>query len=577
MQHDAISTSQQPLLPCLQQRFCLRAPADGLLQFNPVHAEYCAIICNLLEGSNAPRLFQLLEVALRTPQLQGTRIQELISQLPGPLPMLHAVASSPAGARALLSVTTSAVKRQQTACIVLAALIQARGELVQAAAGVVNAVPGAMGQTAAEEVLASPRIVVWRAHEEGKDLAQWAGQLIVRALALLDPVLSPLAAYLAATQLPPGQDSKAWAVEVLLSQSRTLACSTDQGMAWYRDLLVVCTPQRLGILQELSAGLALHQAAAAHKQAAKLVRGASDAAAEVEHLSQQLQGMWLESTGLPPAGLSSEDRELLAAGRYLEERLHEPEAASSSSSSSGSSSRGAAPASPRLPYILQRMCDMGLFQENEVLAAGDPAAWSSALGPTSEEDLRVASTALLAACKAAGAVAQLPGLLQQLKPLVRGQAWGQALFTAATAACFNLRHLQAYCDFTADLALLLAPLLAVLLPVEQASELQRLAATITRNTKYDAALTPATTARVLGLLGHVVAPGAPGCSYPGCCNMGGRSEAEMASLVCSKCGGARYCCREHQVAHWKAGHKEVCKATQAAAKQARHSAAKGGA
>jgi hypothetical protein len=29
----------------------------------------------------------------------------------------------------------------------------------------------------------------------------------------------------------------------------------------------------------------------------------------------------------------------------------------------------------------------------------------------------------------------------------------------------------------------------------------------------------------------------------------------------------RYCCREHQVAHWKAGHKEVCQAAQAAAQQ----------
>jgi hypothetical protein len=80
-------------------------------------------------------------------------------------------------------------------------------------------------------------------------------------------------------------------------------------------------------------------------------------------------------------------------------------------------------------------------------------------------------------------------------------------------------------------------------------------------------------AQVLGLLGHVVAPGAPGCSNPGCCNMAGRSEAELPLQVCSKCRGARYCCREHQVAHWKAGHKEVCRAAQAAAQQVQHGAA----
>ncbi len=29
--------------------------------------------------------------------------------------------------------------------------------------------------------------------------------------------------------------------------------------------------------------------------------------------------------------------------------------------------------------------------------------------------------------------------------------------------------------------------------------------------------------------------------------------------LCSRCGGAAYCCKEHQVAHWRAGHKKECK------------------
>jgi hypothetical protein len=114
----------------------------------------------------------------------------------------------------------------------------------------------------------------------------------------------------------------------------------------------------------------------------------------------------------------------------------------------------------------------------------------------------------------------------------------------------------------------------VLLPAQQAAELQETAAEVQRDEVTNrAVLTPATSARVLGLLGHVVAPGAPGCSYLGCCNLEGRSEAELRVQVCTSCRGARYCCREHQVAHWKTGHKEVCQAAQAAVKQVRQSTA----
>jgi len=206
-----------------------------------------------------------------------------------------------------------------------------------------------------------------------------------------------------------------------------------------------------------------------------------------------------------------------------------------------------------------------------VLAAGDPTRWSTALGPTSEADLRVASTALLAACKAAGAVAQLPVLVEQLQGIMAQQSWAQE-----TAGELNAADVTASCGLVADWALLLAPLLAVLLPAQQAAELMEAAAGAQSDeVTHRAVRTPPNIARVLGLLGHVAAPGAPGCSHPGCCNLEGRSEGELPTLVCSKCRGARYCCREHQVAHWKAGHKEVCLAAQAAAQQVQQSMAPG--
>ncbi|PNH11958.1 hypothetical protein TSOC_001164 [Tetrabaena socialis] len=50
------------------------------------------------------------------------------------------------------------------------------------------------------------------------------------------------------------------------------------------------------------------------------------------------------------------------------------------------------------------------------------------------------------------------------------------------------------------------------------------------------------------------------CSHPGCISLAGDSEAEAeAGLVeCGRCGAARYCCADCQVAHWRAGHREAC-------------------
>ncbi|KAG2491768.1 hypothetical protein HYH03_009929 [Edaphochlamys debaryana] len=50
----------------------------------------------------------------------------------------------------------------------------------------------------------------------------------------------------------------------------------------------------------------------------------------------------------------------------------------------------------------------------------------------------------------------------------------------------------------------------------------------------------------------------PACSNPACASLAGDSEAGLRRQQCGRCGRASYCCRECQVAHWKAGHKEAC-------------------
>ncbi|KAG2500474.1 hypothetical protein HYH03_002040 [Edaphochlamys debaryana] len=57
------------------------------------------------------------------------------------------------------------------------------------------------------------------------------------------------------------------------------------------------------------------------------------------------------------------------------------------------------------------------------------------------------------------------------------------------------------------------------------------------------------------------------CSYPGCANLAGPSEAALPLKACGGgCrGAARYCSRECQQAHWREGHREPCQAAAAAA------------
>jgi hypothetical protein len=58
------------------------------------------------------------------------------------------------------------------------------------------------------------------------------------------------------------------------------------------------------------------------------------------------------------------------------------------------------------------------------------------------------------------------------------------------------------------------------------------------------------------------------CNNPGCTSMSKVSELQLGSS-CSGCRAATYCSKECQGAHWKMGHKEVCKRITKAAAAAR--------
>jgi uncharacterized membrane protein YgcG len=510
--------------------------------------------------------------------------------LPHFLPLLHVMAGTPEGSSALLSAVTAVVKRQQVANCALAALIEKGGQVMPAAAGVMAAIPGPAGKAMAQLLVEDTSRAVTEAIDQGLLLAEAASHLMARATAMTDPVLAPLAGYLAATQLPPGQVSRPWAVVAAVTWVMAYAGVKELGYST-SHLLKPGSAQVEAFKEAMEAALAQQHAAAVSKQATQLVKMAGGGAAEAEQLAQQLQRMWLGPDVDVPTGLSGAEGEGPAAGEASAAGPGTTRSSSGGGSSSGSggsnsdgsgsgggggqtgcSSHGSAAKQGhwvKVPEILTDLCNRGAFNLPEVLAAGDPSQWSSALGPTTEEDLRVASTALLAACKAAGAVAQLPGLLKQLQPIMTHQPWGRAMAHGAWGQRIGQpTTMGAFVDLDAW-ATPLTPLLARLLPAQQAAELQKLAAAAQGDIVPGRDMTD----RVLSLLGHVVAPGAPGCSYPGCCNLEGRSEAELPTQVCSQCKGARYCCREHQLAHWKAGHKEGCKAAQAAAQQVHSMAA----
>ncbi|KAG2487473.1 hypothetical protein HYH03_013895 [Edaphochlamys debaryana] len=51
----------------------------------------------------------------------------------------------------------------------------------------------------------------------------------------------------------------------------------------------------------------------------------------------------------------------------------------------------------------------------------------------------------------------------------------------------------------------------------------------------------------------------PVCANPACASLEGDSEADVRLQQCARCRRVSYCCRECQMAHWRAGHKAECK------------------
>jgi hypothetical protein len=516
---------------------------------------------HVITCSKADRLLRLLEVTLRTPTLlhcEGGQLP-LLYLLPHALPPLHALASSPGGSTALLSAITTAAKRQQALNTTLALLLREGGAPAPAAAAVKAAVPGAMGRALAKQLEKQLATTVQHASGLGAALAETAEFMLTRAAALLDPVLAPAAAFLA-RHLPPGDDSLVAGLEAVL---RMIPCRESP------QRLMLLSPQHMaGVTEVLRSALAHQQAAPATKQAAKLAKKAGAGAAEAQELRQQLQDMWLGGStagGSTSAGGAQQSNSADVLASLAASSLIDP----NTYAASNSHGRPTAVCPPgEMPIFMRVLCDMGLLPRQQVLAAGDPAQWAAAVRPPTPADLHVAGTALLVACKAAGAVAELPQLLESVSGFM-GPAMSQLQKDLT-----NLRH---SCSTVADWALLLAPILGLLLSAEQAADLEEAAASVDRDmqraeeharrTGMLPMLPAATVTKVLGLLGAVVPPGALGCSYPGCCNLEGPREKDLSVQACSKCRGVRYCCREHQVAHWKAGHKEVCKAAQAAARQ----------
>jgi hypothetical protein len=212
--------------------------------------------------------------------------------------------------------------------------------------------------------------------------------------------------------------------------------------------------------------------------------------------------------------------------------------------------------------------------------------------PVTPGDVTVAANTLLAGCKAAGA---LLGVLPMLEGFVTGGIGYKLMPGDGASLAFYAKRTRQLSDAVynlAEWALLLHPLLAQVLPAAQSQVLVGLAGRLTGSSGSSSSsssssssgeegqqpsmasskLSDEEVAAVLGALQHVVIPGQPGCSNPRCCCMYGLSEATMQTQVCVACRGARYCSPACQRAHWRAGHKEVCKAVQAAAKAAAEAA-----
>jgi hypothetical protein len=529
----------------------------------------------LLDPSTAPRLLRLMEALVRTPG-GGEHNWDLLRVLPTHLPEMQLFYSKPATARATLSAVISMTKWLQGRTLALGVLLQHAGEgraaaVAAATAYVRKAGPGAAGRELAGS-LANPMLVAFETIQNATRLATFSLQSLVRSAVLLDGEAlqgSGADGVAATAAAPASRRSRVWVVERAVlnnpSNGAVWEGEDDPALAAYKAQ-VLGDPQRMAaIMEQLQQGVGAQQHAAAARQAAKLAKKqGGDVAALTEQL-QALQAGASSSMSSSSGGAGGMTSTLLGQAVFAD-------AGAADASSSGSNASAAAS------------------------GGGCPAASSgSGVPPVTPGDITVAANALLVACKAAGALQGAPQLLTQV--LSASRAWATAEwssgFYAAEGKCSDLAGAV---QEIAEWAVLLHPLLVQLLPAEQGQVLADLrgllvggggsrssssnsggGSTGARQGRQQQAqggrgsrkqLSEEEVAAVLGALQHVVIPGQPGCSNPRCCCLEGLSEAEMKTQVCAGCRGVRYCSAACQRAHWKAGHKEVCKAAQAAAEAA---------
>jgi hypothetical protein len=532
----------------------------------------------LLDPSTAPRLLRLMEALVRTPGGAHNNWNPL-GALPTHLPEMQLIYSSPSTARAALCGVTSMTKWLRGRTLALELLLEHsdNGEaaaMAAAAAGVRKAVPGAAGVELVN-CLNRPLSVINHIIPPAMRLVDVAVQSLVRPAALLDPASYQDAAAAAAATAPAGRRSRAWLKEKALlgaqPHSVTLLEPGDLALALkaYKEHML-SNPQLLGlILQQLQQGLGAQQRAAAARQAAKLAkRQGGDVAA----LTQQLQAVQVGGGSSSIGGALDGDASATPAG-YAASPLGTPLQGALLAAAEGSTS-------------------VGIDSSSSSSSSSSSAAATSAGGVplVTPGDITVAANALLVACKSAGALLGVPQLLEQVLPVMARPGW----YTPADAQFIRLYsnacdNLSAGLLEVAEWAVLLHPLLVQLLPAEHGQVLVDLhgwlvggnsssssgAAQATGGQGNTRRLSAAEVAAVLDALQHVMVPGQPGCNNPRCCCLEGSSEATVKLQICSGCQGARYCSSACQRAHWKTGHKEVCKAAQAAAKEAAAAAARG--
>jgi hypothetical protein len=500
----------------------------------------------------------VLEALLRGSNSRAFPAQYLLSVLPGNLPAMQQFYSSPPTTRAVLGAVSSLTKWLQASLVTLSTLLQHPTDTAAAAgedtAAGLSCVAGRLGGVHEDTSVQNPE-TLWRATIDGSiRLADLAVRNLGRAALLLDSVTleEPAAVAAAAMSGCAGSSNRAWFMEQVLSagpqpgQGAVLG-RADCNLAVYKALLEELGPgpQPLhGIAQRLQPEFtAMHQAAAARQAAALGKKQGTDAAAIAEQLQTLHLGVGVSNAGDGPPAHAAAAASIPAAA-----------AAVCVSSTSVASSPGGVP-------------------------AGTPG------------DVTVAANALLVACKAAGA---LQGALQLLVEFVTG-SMGHKLMPVDSAHLASqhrqIHRLSAAVQELAEWAVLLHPLLVQVLPAEHGQVLVGLAGRLAGSSSSSSSsrlfgrlvgmvsqqvpeskLSDAEVAAVLGALQHVVIPEQPGCSNPRCCCMEGVSEAAMQTQVCVACRGARYCSTACQRAHWKGGHKEACKAVQAATEAAAEAA-----